>query len=269
MKRKSLLFVMASVCLFSCQQQEELQDPSKGVIDFSTSIDQSINKALTRNSSSLTLPLKNNFAAGDVISMSVAEQDYHPFAIGMDSQTWNEAGTDSETVTFYAHYPELTDEAATTRSLSSRYREIKGGLEYLFGTAQANKGSKNVALAFKRMTTPVVLLDENNQPYEGRAIVKLFLKNKGVQDLFSGKIEADPNAKPEYIDIRKVSEGILTNLIPQIIKAGEKIGTVILEDGKEEPIIAEEDITIEAGTPVAVKMYARRGIIDERTPLFR
>ena len=158
--------------------------------------------------------------------------------------------------------------------------EIKGGLEYLFGTAQANKGSKNVALAFKRMTTPVVLLDENNQPYEGRAIVKLFLKNKGVQDLFSGKIEADPNAKPEYIDIRKVSEGItfyslvlsegiLTNLIPQIIKAGEKIGTVILEDGKEEPIIAEEDITIEAGTPVAVKMYARRGIIDERTTLFR
>ena len=211
MKRKSLLFVMASVCLFSCQQQEELQDPSKEVIDFSTSIDQSINNALTRNSSSLTLPLK----------------------------------------------------------LSSRYREIKGGLEYLFGTAQANKGSKNVALAFKRMTTPVVLLDENNQPYEGRAIVKLFLKNKGVQDLFSGKIEADPNAKPEYIDIRKVSEGILTNLIPQIIKAGEKIGTVILEDGKEEPIIAEEDITIEAGTPVAVKMYARRGIIDERTPLFR
>ena len=73
----------------------------------------------------------------------------------------------------------------------------------------------------------------------------------------------------EYIDIRKVSEGILTNLIPQLIKAGEKIGTVILEDGKEEPIIAEEDITIEAGTPVAVKMYARRGIIDERTPLFR
>ena len=83
MKRKSLLFVMASVCLFSCQQQEELQDPSKEVIDFSTSIDQSINNALTRNSSSLTLPLKNNFAAGDVISMSVAEQDYHPFAIGM------------------------------------------------------------------------------------------------------------------------------------------------------------------------------------------
>lgn len=268
MKRKSLLFMMASVCLFSCQQQEELQDPSNEVIDFSTSIDQSINKALTRNSSSLSLPLKNGFAAGDVVSMSVAEQDYHPFAIGMNSQTWNEVGADSQTVTFYAHYPELVGEAASTRSLSSRYREIKGGLEYLFGTAQASKGSRNVALTFKRMTTPVVLLDENNQPYEGKAIVKLFLKNKGVQDLFSGKIEVDPNAKPEYIDIRKISEGVLTNLIPQLIKAGEKIGTVIL-DGKEEPIIADEDITIEAGTPVAVKMYARHGIIDERTPLFR
>ena len=93
--------------------------------------------------------------------------------------------------------------------------------------------------------------------------------HRGVFDSREYTEEADPNAKPEYIDIRKVSEGILTNLIPQLIKAGEKIGTVILEDGKEEPIIAEEDITIEAGTPVAVKMYARRGIIDERTPLFR
>ena len=34
MKRKSLLFVMASVCLFSCQQQEELQDPSKEAVSY-------------------------------------------------------------------------------------------------------------------------------------------------------------------------------------------------------------------------------------------
>ena len=74
MKRKSLLFVMASVCLFSCQQQEELQDPSNGVIDFSTSIDQSINNALTRNSSSLTLPLKSNFAAGDAATAAAGRE---------------------------------------------------------------------------------------------------------------------------------------------------------------------------------------------------
>ena len=60
MKRKSLLFVMASVCLFSCQQQEELQDPSKEVyrlflllLTMKVSTD-----AVTRSSSNLSLPLK-------------------------------------------------------------------------------------------------------------------------------------------------------------------------------------------------------------------
>ena len=94
------------------------------------------------------------------------------------------------------------------------------------------------------------------------------MKNKGVQDLFNGKIEADKNATPEYISIRKISEGILTNLIPQIIKAGEKIGSVVVDD-KEEPIIADQDITIEAGSPVTMRLYGGRGIIDERTPLRR
>ena len=106
-------------------------------------------------------------------------------------------------------------------------------------------------------------------PLNGRKQLKIILKETANELQEVTVVAYGTNAKPEYIDIRKVSEGILTNLIPQLIKAGEKIGTVILEDGKEEPIIAEEDITIEAGTPVAVKMYARRGIIDERTPLFR
>ena len=75
---------MASVCLFSCQQQEELQDPSNGVIDFSTSIDQSINNALTRNSSSLTLPLKDVYkrqilAVAAIITYFVAQDDFKMF----------------------------------------------------------------------------------------------------------------------------------------------------------------------------------------------
>ena len=54
MKRKSLLFVMASVCLFSCQQQDELQDPSKEGINFLTTVDnESITDAVTRSSSNL------------------------------------------------------------------------------------------------------------------------------------------------------------------------------------------------------------------------
>lgn len=59
MKRKSLLFVMASVCLFSCQQQDELQDPSKEGINFLTTVDnESITDAVTRSSSNLSLPFK-------------------------------------------------------------------------------------------------------------------------------------------------------------------------------------------------------------------
>ena len=221
-------------------KQDELQDPSKEGINFLTTVDnESITDAVTRSSSNLSLPLKSSFSAGDVISMSVSEQEYQPFTLGVDNQNWSETATDSEAVTFYAHY-----------------------LEYLFGTAQARKGSSNVALTFKRMTAPVILLDEKGNPYEGKAIVKLFLKNKGVQDLFNGKIEAEKNATPEYISIRKISEGILTNLIPQIIKAGEKIGSVVVDD-KEEPIIADQDITIEAGSPVTMRLYGGRGSIDE------
>ena len=219
--KKTLLFFLAASCLLGCQQQDEQQEPGKKAFSFSASIDnESITDALTRSSSTLSLPAKSSFSDGDVISMSASEQDYLPFTIGMENPAWDAIDTDAEAVTFYAHYPELSDDVAT-RSFGSRYRGITGGKEYLFGMAQAAKGSKNVALKFKRMTVPVILLDEKRQLYEGNAIVKLFLKNKGVQDLFNGKIEVDKNTKPEYIDIRKISEGILTNLLPQRIKAGE------------------------------------------------
>ena len=266
--KKTLLFFLAASCLLGCQQQDEQQEPGKKAFSFSASIDnESITDALTRSSSTLSLPAKSSFSDGDVISMSASEQDYLPFTIGMENPAWDAIDTDAEAVTFYAHYPELSDDVAT-RSFGSRYRGITGGKEYLFGMAQAAKGSKNVTLKFKRMTVPVILLDEKRQPYEGNAIVKLFLKNKGVQDLFNGKIEADKNAKPEYIDIQKISEGILTNLLPQRIKAGETIGPVIVDD-KEEAIIVDEDIELTPDTPIAISLYRGRGIIDERTPLRR
>ena len=55
MKRKNLLVFLTAACLFGCQQQDNLQDPSKEAIDFSTSIDnQSITDLLTRNSAALS-----------------------------------------------------------------------------------------------------------------------------------------------------------------------------------------------------------------------
>ena len=230
MKRKNLLVFLTAACLFGCQQQDNLQDPSKEAIDFSTSIDnQSITDLLTRNSAALSLPVKNSFSTGDVISMSVSNQDYLPFALGVDSQTWDEIDTDVESVTFYAHYPELTDEAAT-RALGKRYRSIKGGKEHLFGIAQAIRGTKNVALKFKRMTVPVILLDEDGRPYNGKASI---------------------------------------NLIPQeTIKAGEVIGEVSIEGEKQE-IVANQDVEVSAGNAIVMRFARNRVIFDGHTPLRR
>ena len=255
MKRKNLLVFLTAACLFGCQQQDNLQDPSKEAIDFSTSIDnQSITDLLTRNSAALSLPVKNSFSTGDVI--------------GVDSQTWDEIDTDVESVTFYAHYPELTDEAAT-RALGKRYRSIKGGKEHLFGIAQAIRGTKNVALKFKRMTVPVILLDEDGRPYNGKASIKLRLRNRGIQDLFNGKVELDKSAEAEDINIKKVSDGELTNLIPQeTIKAGEVIGEVSIE-GEKQKIVANQDVEVSAGNAIVMRFARNRVIFDGHTPLRR
>lgn len=268
MKRKNLLVLLTTVCLFSCQQQNEQQELSKEAINFSTSIDnESVTDILTRSSSTLSLPVKDCFTTGDVISMSISEQEYIPFTLGMDNCTWDEIGVNSETVTFYAHYPELSD-TPSTRSFGKPYREIKGGKEFLFGTASASPWSKNVSLNFKRMTVPVILLDENDRPYDGGATVKLFMKNQGVQNLFDGAIQIAENAKTEEIIIKKTSEGSLTNLIPQSIQAG-KIGEVIV-GGEKQDIIAEQDVNLNAGRALTMRAYRGRfTIIDERTPLRR
>ena len=89
--------------------------------------------------------------------MAASGQDYTPFIVGKDSRAWNEIGTATGTVTFYAHYPALTDEAATRSGGNKRY--LKGGQEHLFGTAEAAPGSQNVSLKFKRMTVPVIILE--------------------------------------------------------------------------------------------------------------
>ena len=55
--------------------------------------------------------------------MAASGQDYTPFIVGKDSRAWNEIGTATGTVTFYAHYPALTDEAATRSGGNKRDRK--------------------------------------------------------------------------------------------------------------------------------------------------
>ena len=230
MKRKNFLILLAAGCLFSCQQQDELQETSKEATNFSISIDDALSDPLTRTS--------------------------------------NEIGTATGTVTFYAHYPALTDEAATRSGGNKRY--LKGGQEHLFGTAEAAPGSQNVSLKFKRMTVPVIILDENDRPYEGEAKVELSLKNEGTQDLLNGTIEINENALSENIEVKKVSEGVTTNVLPQKINAGEEIGTITV-GGVTQKISAVEDLDLKAGSTLSVRLSKKfgGGIIDGNVPLYR
>ena len=168
----------------------------------------------------------------------------------------------------YAHYPALTDEAATRSGGNKRY--LKGGQEHLFGTAEAAPGSQNVSLKFKRMTVPVIILDENDRPYEGEAKVELSLKNEGTQDLLNGTIEINENALSENIEVKKVSEGVTTNVLPQKINAGEEIGTITV-GGVTQKISAVEDLDLKAGSTLSVRLSKKfgGGIIDGNVPLYR
>ena len=126
MKRKNFLILLAAGCLFSCQQQDELQETSKEATNFSISIDDALSDPLTRTSNDL-FPARNSITTGEVISMAASGQDYTPFIVGKDSRAWNEIGTATGTVTFYAHYPALTDEAATRSGGNKRYLKRRSG----------------------------------------------------------------------------------------------------------------------------------------------
>lgn len=267
MKRKNFLILLAAGCLFSCQQQDELQETSKEVTNFSVSIDDALSDPLTRTSSDL-FPAKNSITTGEVISMAAFGQSYTPFIVGKDSRAWSEIGATTGTVTFYAHYPALTDGIATRSGDNKRY--LKGGQEHLFGTAEAIPGSQNVSLKFKRMTVPVIILDENDNPYDGEAKIELSLKNEGTQDLLNGTIEVNENALPENIEVKKVSEGVATNVLPQKISAGEEIGTITI-GGVVQKISAVEEINLKAGSTLSVRLSIRSGggIIDGNVPLYR
>ena len=115
-----------------------------------------------------------------------------------------------------------------------------------------------------------VFLDENDNPYEGEAKVELSLKNEGTQDLLNGIIEVNENALSENIEVKKVSEGAVTNVLPQKINAGEEIGTITI-GGVVQKISAVEDLDLKAGSTLSVRLSRRigGGIIDGNVPLYR
>ena len=91
-----------------------------------------------------------------------------------------------------------------------------------------------------------------------------------IQDLLNGIIEVNENALSENIEVKKVSEGAVTNVLPQKINAGEEIGTITI-GGVVQKISAVEDLDLKAGSTLSVRLSRRNGggIIDGNVPLYR
>lgn len=268
MKKKGFLLLVTAASLLGCQQQDEFQNIEQESVSISAIIEsQSLKDLLTRNNIAQAIPVKQTFSTGEVISMATSEQNFASHALGIDSWNWSEANKTSTTI--LAHYPAIETEEIE-EAPEEGFRTIKGGEEYLFGTSQATIGDKQVELSFNRMTVPVILLDDEGNPYDGDATVKFFVKNTGIQNLATGEISVDQTAKVETVEIKQISDGELTHLLPQTtIKEGEVLGEVSL-DGKTETIIATEDIEFKAGSALVMRMHyfnPRRVIFERLTPL--
>lgn len=261
MKKNLIFALLAAGSLFSCQQQDEQLESSKEAIITATI-------GVPSRSISNVNAVKKSFTTGDVISLATSGPNYSTFVIGKDRRYWSNIPSNSSNVKFYALYPALT-EGTATRSTEVQ-RSVAGGEEYLFGEAEVAPGTLNVSLNFKRMTVPVVVVDENGNPYTGNAVIKLNLKNKGTQDLMTGVITVDDSAPTEAIEIKTLSEGTLTNILPQTISAGEEVGTITI-DGETEPVTASRDLDLKEGIIVTLSVYKPKcggGIIDGNVPLF-
>lgn len=69
----------------------------------------------------------------------------------------------------------------------------------------------------------------------------------------NGTIEINENALSENIEVKKVSEGVTTNVLPQKINAGEEIGTITV-GGVTQKISAVEDLDLKAGSTLSVRL---------------
>ncbi|ERI85447.1 hypothetical protein HMPREF1981_01722 [Bacteroides pyogenes F0041] len=261
MKTKKILIFLTLGTLFACQQNEPQETTNESLKLFVTVENDELG-ALTRSLGMNYSLGKNAFSAGEVLSVAAANEDFLPYTIGKDNYLWNNMKTTNQNVELAAHYP-----AVDNRQLREE-RILEGGAEYLFGTTEVAQGSSNAALRMKRMTVPVVLLSENGEPYNGNAKVTLHLQNEGVQNLRTGLIQAAPNALKEEIEINKFSDGPITNLIPQRLVKGQRIGTVAY-GGIEKNIFVDQNISLSSGNMLSIRLseYTNDIIIDGSIPL--
>lgn len=255
MKTKNVLAVLALGCLFSCQQSEELTAPqSLDAINFVMKSDGLALNNATRSMNFETAG-KSAFNKGDVLSLGTAD-DFHAYVVGRNAYSWGDFS--NKGTKFYAHYPELASYQLTDK------RQVVGGAEYLFGATQeaVPSGEKSVELSFNRMSVPVILLDSKNRPYTGDAKVILHVRNHGVQDLTDGTVAADPaNQKVEGVEVKKMSEGVATNIIPQVIEEGATFLTLVV-NGQSYDVTMPETSVLESGVTKGITITLPKSITE-------
>ena len=80
---------------------------------------------------------------------------------------------------------------------------------------------------------PVILVDEQGNPYTGKGEIVLYVRTKGEQDVRNGDITADPKAGLTKITVKRMSEGV-TFIIPQDLDLEKAKGTntIVAKDVK-------------------------------------
>ena len=239
MRTKVLFMSLVLGCLWSCQQDETIEQTDGQTIKFTSVVIG--DETLSRASGSTSI---------DVISMRTELDDaFTVFNLREDTRSWEEFGKADE-VLFYAHYPRLPEDVSGAET-----RVLKGGTDdYLFGQAKAVNGQQQVCLQFKRVMVPlaVEVLEEDGNPYPGSIEVGALLKNKGVQNLKDGSVttlDEKEYTKFECVansTTRGVKAIIAINLLPQKIEKGTPF-QVQLSDGRAYTATVAETVLLKSG----------------------
>ena len=207
MRAKVLFMSLVLGCLWSCQQDETIEQTDGRTIKFTSVVigDETLSRA--RGSTSI-----------DVISMRTELDDkFTVFDLKKDTRSWGEFSKKSE-VFFYAHYPRLPESVAGNET-----RVLEGGTnDYLFGKAKAVAGQQQVCLQFKRVMAPLIVevLDGDGRSYQGDIEVSALIKNKGIQNLKDGSIVILDEKKYTSFNRFDNDGKQAINLLPQRIEKG-------------------------------------------------
>ena len=212
MKKFLLSSLLVLGTLSGCQQVESVEQADETAVGF-----QAITTDVLTRSGGKTL---------DVVSLCAdSEQSFSVFNLLKDKRSWKNYVNGS--VNFYAHYPQLPN----SENLEAE-REVIGGEELLFATAQAESCVQSVTLKFQSVVAPVyVKIMKEDGSYTKPKFAKTKVANKGKQNLKTGLIKVEKSASKEEISFQLNEEGeLVAYLLPQEIEAGTEISVVLASE---------------------------------------